>query len=228
MTAVHARGTRPRIVARCSILAALAGGCTPVHVAGSEKRPAERTPPEDDEGARVLAELLAGARRLPAGDGPSFLLGKAPGPCAALPDARPAGFYIDYMLVASGDVQQPLLPTRYAVGEDDCEIVWSLLHIGTPEVVCSRYAAAPLDELYGHLRDLEPHTIATRRITDELATIHRGGYVVSWHWPGHACELSDAFDSEVLPESAERFEELVAWMKGACVTAGHESCAGAR
>lgn len=208
------------------LVLALAAACTPARVAVSDARdvPQAPVPAADDEGAVVLAEFLAGARRLPAGDGPSFLLGKAPGPCGPLPASRPAGFYVDISLVASGDVQAPLLPTRYAVGEDDCEILWNLLHLGIPEVVCSRYAAAPLDELYAELRALEPHTIATREITDEMATIHRGGYVVAWHWPGHACELSDAHDSDVVPADADRFADLVAWLRGACVTAGHDGC----
>lgn len=182
----------------------------------------------DDEGTRVLTEFLAGTRRLPHGDGPSFLIGKSPGPCIPLPVQRPDGFHINYALDPSGDVIAPDLPPRHAVGERDCEIVWSALHMGTPFLTCSRYAPRVLDELYAQIHALRPGSIRTRRIADEMSTIHRGGFTVFWHWPGHACELSDAGDSEVVPGDIERFDALVDWMKGACTSAGQDDCPGVR
>lgn len=220
------------VIALVAVLALTA--CTPSRVQSpaideaSATEPVAKAENAAEGGDDILAEFQAGTRRLPAGDGVSWIVGKAPGPCAPLPDARPEGFHVAYTWRPSGDVQAPLLPPRYAVGGEECEILWSLLHIGTPEIVCSRFAPAALDELYGHLRAIEPHTIRTRRIADEMSTIHRGGYGVAWHWPGHACEIFDAGDSEIVKEDVARFEELTAWLKGACVTYGHAECGGVR
>lgn len=176
-------------------------------------RTARNTSPSES-GEQLLAEFLAGERRLPAGPGPSYLVGKRPGACTALPAKRPAAFHISYTHVAAGDLERPVLPTWYAVGENECEILWSLLHIGVPSVVCARYTPRVLDEFYQNIRALSPHDIRTVP-ADRLAAIHRGGVSVFWHWPGHACEISDEGASEVVPADERRFRELVSWMQGA-------------
>ncbi|MGE0325570.1 MAG: hypothetical protein AB7K71_11535 [Polyangiaceae bacterium] len=171
-------------------------------------------PPAQDGGARLLADYLAGKRRLPAGDGPSFLLGKSPGTCAPLPATRPPGFHIAYTQVDAGDVERPVLPTWHAVGESECEVIWTLLHIGTPQVECRRYTPQVLDEFYEHLRALRPDDIREEK-ADEYAAIHRGGVTVYWHWPGHACAVSDEGSSQVHAADEPRFRELVGWVRGA-------------
>jgi hypothetical protein len=86
-------------------------------------------------------------------------------------------------------------------------------------------AATPSNQVYGELRALVPHTIKTRAIE---ASPHRGGYAVEWHWPGHACAVSDSGDTEVLPDGDARFRKLVDWLVGACQSAGTLGCLSAR
>lgn len=177
-------------------------------------------------GAEALRAFRSGETRLRTKDGASWMLGKRPGACAPLPPKRPAGFHVRYALSPTGDVLAPALPTYFSVAEGECEVFWSHLHLGRPEVVCSSLGASRLDALYARMRALEPHTIRTRRLEDDLATIHRGGFHIAWHWPGHMCEISDARDSEVLEADEGRFAEIVGWLKEACVTHGHAECAG--
>lgn len=170
--------------------------------------PSECKEPES-EGARILREFLAGERRLPAGDGSSYLVGKAPGPCAELPATRPPGFQINYRLL---DGQAPdRIPPRFAIAETECEVLWGQLHLGTPDIRCTLFAAGPLDGLYRELRLLAPHTIKTRPIN---ASPHRGGYTIEWHWPGHSCAVADSGNTEVAPEDEARFQSMLGWLIG--------------
>ncbi|MCB9590569.1 MAG: hypothetical protein H6718_34485 [Polyangiaceae bacterium] len=87
---------------------------------------------------------------------------------------------IAYTEVAGGDVARPLLPTWLAAGEDECEVIWTLLHIGTPQVEYTRHTPQVLDEFYEHLRALSPDSIRAEQ-NDGASAIHRGGVTVYWH-----------------------------------------------
>jgi hypothetical protein len=184
---------------------------------GAQATPSECMEPES-EGARILREFLAGKRRLPAGDS-SYLVGRAPGPCAELSVTRPPGFQINYRLLDGAAPDR--IPPRFAIGGTECEVLWGQLHLGTPEVRCSLLAADPLDGLYRELRLLAPHTIKTRQIS---ASPHRGGYTIEWHWPGHSCVVADSGDTEVVPEDEARFRSILDWLVGACEADGHTRC----
>ncbi len=175
--------------------------------------------PPESEGARLLGEFNTGQRRLPAGDGSSYLVGTSPGPCAELPAARPPGFQINYRLRDGGAPDR--MPPRFALAETECEVIWGQLHLGKPEVRCMLFGPVPSNQIYGELRSLTPHMIKTRTID---ASPHRGGYTIEWHWPGHACTVSDSGDVEVVSEDEARFRSMLDWLVGACTSAGNTRC----
>jgi hypothetical protein len=198
---------------------ALAQGCVSGDKEAGPQKGRRAAKESEAEGSRILREFQAGQRRLPAGDGSSYLIGKMPGPCTELPAVRPPGFQINYSLL---DGEAPdRMPPRFAFAENECEVIWSHLHLGKLDVRCTLFAAGPINQLYRELRKLAPHTIETRAID---ASPHRGGYAIEWHWPGHACAVRDSGDTEVVPEDDARFRAMVDWLVGACMSAGNTHC----
>lgn len=196
-----------------------------IAILASCRGPASSPAPTSDnpEGEQALSDFQSGKLRPSVGP-LSYILGKTLGPCVALPADRPESLFMDYQLRPSGDVIGPILHKRFAIGEQECEVLWSALHLGTPEVACTLLTADAYDLIYRRVLALTPSNIQATRIEDPHQPIHRGGYTMSWHWDAHHCEISDASDSEVLDADTSRFQEMLQELRGVCLAGKHEDC----